>query len=468
MLEKDRIARNQQMLSEMYPTFRTRVEAALKELEGYGLRPRIHEAWRSPQAQMEAYRSGRSQIMYGFHNATSATGAKEALAADIIDDNNPTSINLPYVLHLIAAAENNGLTTGVYWNLSDEKVAAIHTALATKNWNAKVHIGWDPMHVEVEGITTQEAKAGKRPYEDDGSPEEPDDDDPPIDDDPTPPGDKTVRYRVENLDTNETKEYTWSTAFRPVALAPVPYVSQLGEGASAHQNDCGAACAVMLLRAYLNLQMTPDEFYTRFAIRGDPYLSIPQMRDAMSSLGLLTEFRVNLGLQDVFMSLAASKPLIVLIRYKVLEEAGLTEKHFEGPHFALAVGIDSKNIYLHDPLYTNPSDGDAHPYPLDVFYQAWAEVGSDPSFPNPARSAIIPTTGIGFKITRRVRVKVASLNIRSGPGTNNAIVGSLKMGQVVEITREVTGWGQVSTGSTAGGSQWISLAYVTPADAPAG
>ena len=74
--------------------------------------------------------------MYGFHNVTAENGTKEALAADVIDDNNPTSLNLPFILHLLAAAENNGLTTGVYWNLSAEKVAAIHAAVAAKNWKA--------------------------------------------------------------------------------------------------------------------------------------------------------------------------------------------------------------------------------------------------------------------------------------------------------------------------------------------
>ena len=471
MLEKDRLALNQQRLTEMYPTFRTRAQAVLNELQGYGLRPRIYQAWRSPSDQMAAYRAGYSQVMYGFHNVTAADGTKQALAADIIDDDNPTSLKLPYLLHLIAAAENNGLTTGIYWNLSDANVAAIHAAVAAKDWNAKVHVGWDPTHVEVEGVTIQEAKAGKRPYEDVSPPPEP----PPGEE--TPPDDsqheiaeKTARYRVENLDTNEVKEYNWSTAFRPVVLLPVPYVSQLGAGADVHNNDCGAACAVMLLRAYLNLQMTPDEFYVRFAIQGDPYLSVSQLSNAMSSLGLLTDFRAGLGLQDLFTFLAASRPVIALLRYKVLEEAGLTEKRFEGPHFVVVVGIDSKNVYIHDPLYTSLADGDAHPYPLDIFYQAWTEVGSDPSFPNPARSAIIPTGGIGFKVVRRVRVKVASLNVRSGPGTNNAIVSSVKLNQVVEIARETNGWGQLSPGSipVTGGEQWISLAYVVSADVPAG
>jgi hypothetical protein len=218
----------------------------------------------------------------------------------------------------------------------------------------------------------------------------------------------------------------------------------------------------MLLRAYLNLPITPDEFYVKFAIQWDPYLSVPQMRDAMSSLGLLTDFRANLGLQDLFTFLAATKPVIVLLRYKVLEEAGLTEKHFDGPHFAVVVGIDSKNVYIHDPLYTNPLDGEAHPYPLDVFWQAWKEVASDPKFPNPERSAIIPTGGIGFRLVRRMRVNIATLNVRSGPAGSNAVVGTLKKGDVVEITREMSGWGLI------GPDKWIALMYLVPADVPVG
>jgi hypothetical protein len=471
MLEKDRLARNKLMLEQMYPTFRTRVEAVLKELESFGYRPRIQEAWRSPQAQMDAFRSGHSRLIYGFHNATAPDGTKEALAADIYDDNNMSSLKVPFVLHLLAAAENNDLTTGVYWDLSPTRVAAIHDAIAKKNWAAKVHVGYDPLHVEVTGITPKEAQEGKRPYPQTTPPANGNGGQP-----QPPPGNtnggttpdageteaKTVRYKVQNLTTNETREYEWSTPFRPVVLLPVPYISQLGAGADAHKNDCGAASAVMLLRAYLDVKMTPDEFYTKFAIQWDPYLSVPQMRDAMSSLGLLTDFRANLGLQDLFTFLAASKPVIVLLRYKVLEEAGLTEKQFEGPHFAVVVGIDSKNIYIHDPLYTRRADGEAHAYPLDMFWQAWKEVATDPKFPNPERSAIIPTGGIGFKLVRRVRVNISSLNVRSGAGGSNPVVGVLKKGQVVEITREMSGWGLIAP------NQWIAVAYTAPADLPVG
>ena len=261
-----------------------------------------------------------------------------------------------------------------------------------------------------------------------------------------------MHYKVENLDNGQSAEYTINTAFKPVILLPVPYVSQLGAGADMHHNDCGAASAVMLLQAYLNIQMTPDDFYTKFSISGDPYLTVTQLTNAMSSLGLLTDFRSNLAVQDLFAVLAAGKPSIVLLRYKVFQDAGLTEKTFEGPHFSVAVGMDIKNIYLHDPLYTDPAVGNAHPYPLNLFWQAWKEVATNP-FPNPERSAIIPTNGLGLGLSRKVRVNIALLNVRSGPNTSYSVVGTLKKDQVVDIYRELNGWGDL------GNNTWILLSY---------
>lgn len=214
----------------------------------------------------------------------------------------------------------------------------------------------------------------------------------------------------------------------------------------------------MLFKAYLpNFQMTPDEFYTRFAIPGrDPYLSVNQLRNALGSLGVLTDFRAGLTMQDVFNFLAAGKPTIVLLRYKVFEDAGLTERPFEGPHFAVLVGMDIRYVYLHDPLYTSASQGEAHPYPLELFWRAWKEVATDPQVPNPERSAIIPVAPIGSKPSRRVRVNAPALNVREGPGINHRIVGTLKLNETVEIQREVNGWGAMSS------NRWVMLSYTVP------
>lgn len=266
-----------------------------------------------------------------------------------------------------------------------------------------------------------------------------------------------MHYKVSNLDTGKSADYTWSTAFKPVVLLPVPYVTQLGAGADLHQNDCGAASAIMLLGAYLNINLTLDDFYAKFGISGDPFLSMVQLRNIMSSQGLVTDFRSGLTVQDLFAALAAGKPPIVLLRYKLLVDAGLTEQKFDGPHFSVVVGLDIKYIYIHDPLYGKPEDGNAHAYPLDLFWNAWKDTLNDPKYPAPERGALIPTVGLGFRMVRRVIVNQASLNIRSGPGASYPVIASAKKGEVFDISREVNGWGEI------GENRWFALAYTLPA-----
>jgi hypothetical protein len=457
MLEADRKIHNQGKLVELHPVFRSRVQAVLLELESAGLRPRITEAWRSAADQEAAYKNGTSQVLYGFHNVTMADGGKEALAADIIDDDNPQTTGTGFMLRLAAAAEKNRLLTGIRWGLSDEKAQAVNAALAAGNWDASIHAGWDPLHVEITGLTTAEARQGKRPLAEGNTSTNGGTGSGESGGNTSEGGKRPVRtYQVEELGTARIVQYELGNPLRPVALLPVPYVSQLGEEAQTRVNDCGPACVVMLLRAYQKSALTPDEFYARFAIKGDPYLHASQLMSAMGTLGLQTEFRSGLTVQDLFGVLAAGKPAIVLLGYKAFSEAGLTEKMFAGPHFAVAVGLDVKNIYLHDPLYTDPLVGEAHPYPLEVFWKAWKEASAGLQVPNPERAAIIPVQGIGFQGLRRVKVNIGILNVREGPGLSNRIVGTLKRNEIIEIQREVSGWGEV------GFNRWVMLSYTLP------
>ena len=457
MLEAERIQRNLSRLQELYPTFRPHIEAVLKEMETAGYRPRIQEAWRSPADQLRAYRAGTSKVQYGFHNATGPNGEKESLAVDIIDDNLPFNAKTHFMLHLAAAAEKNGLTTGIRWGLSENHSRTIDTAIANQAWRMPVHVGWDPLHVEVTGLPIDEVKQGKRPEARSGTGPNPPTDPTPEEETPAEETPKR-KFKVQDTGTGAITEYALGNALRPVTLLPVPYVSQLGTDAEMHSNDCGAASAIMLLRAYQKSSLTPDDFYAQFNIPGDPFLSVAQLQNAMRTMGLLTDFRSGLSISDLFNLLASGKPAIVLVRYKVLYEAGLTEKPFQGPHFAVVVGLDPKFIYIHDPLYTDPSMGEARPYPIDVFWKAWKEVALDPSFPNPERSAIIPAAGIGFQVSRKVKINIASLNIRTGPGLNMSVTGSVKRGEVLAISREMNGWGEI------GLNKWINLQYTISAD----
>jgi hypothetical protein len=163
MDETARKARNAQRMTTLFPTFAARLGRVIGSLEQDGLRPRIQDAWRSPEDQLAAFNSGHSKLKYGFHNVTSLNGQPEALAVDLLDDNAPLNPGKPYILRLAAAAEAEGLATGVRWGLPASLQSAIDDAIASQDWKAPVKVGWDPLHVEPTGITVREAKAGKRP-----------------------------------------------------------------------------------------------------------------------------------------------------------------------------------------------------------------------------------------------------------------------------------------------------------------
>jgi hypothetical protein len=121
--------------------FRERIRSIVDRLESQGMRPRIQDAWRSPEDQLRAFNSGHSKLKFGFHNVTAEDGSKEAVAVDMLDDDHPAGEGREYRLHLAAAAEEQGLTSGIRWGLPKKLRDAIDTALTSQDWKAPVKIG---------------------------------------------------------------------------------------------------------------------------------------------------------------------------------------------------------------------------------------------------------------------------------------------------------------------------------------
>jgi len=163
MNEAKRKQRNLDRMAQLWPSFHHKIEAVIATLESQGLRPRIQDAWRSEEDQLIAFKTGHSKLKYGFHNVTGTNGKRESLAVDMLDDNNPLNVGTEYLLRLAAAAESQGLTTGIRWGLPKKLRLAVDKAIAEQNWKAPVKVGWDPTHIEPTGITPMDAKAGERP-----------------------------------------------------------------------------------------------------------------------------------------------------------------------------------------------------------------------------------------------------------------------------------------------------------------
>lgn len=163
MTESARHRHNRELLRQLHPHVAVRVAALIEELESEGWRPRIAEAWRSPAAQQAAWEAGHTRLRWGLHNTTGPDGRPEALAVDVLDDDAPSTPGRAFLLRLAAAAEGVGLISGIRRGLPRALARAVDTAIALREWNAPVKLGWDPAHVEAAGLSVAEARAGRRP-----------------------------------------------------------------------------------------------------------------------------------------------------------------------------------------------------------------------------------------------------------------------------------------------------------------
>jgi len=170
MNEADRKARNEAMLAQCNRVAAARFRLLLSFIEHEGHRPRINEgdAWRSPAEQAAAVASGHSTVPWGMHNATTPDGKPDSLAIDLVDDDSPLVPRARFLQRVNEVAPRFGLLTGILWSkkahpLTEVEKARIWNAVATGDWSEVHRIGFDPLHVQVAGLTIDEAKAGRRP-----------------------------------------------------------------------------------------------------------------------------------------------------------------------------------------------------------------------------------------------------------------------------------------------------------------
>ena len=229
-----------------------------------------------------------------------------------------------------------------------------------------------------------------------------------------------------------------------VNILPVPYVSQLGMGADKGLNDSGAAAGAMLVRAYTGKTLTSNDFFNQSGQYTEASLTFTQISNALRTNGIPVELRSGLKLADLSLILFSGRPVILLVRQTVLQQAGLTPETFDGPHFLVGVGLDVKQVYIHDPLRRDAS-GQAQGVPWLTFYQAWTQAAGN------ERAALVPR----MQLIRRVKIAAATLNVRRQPNDETTLAGTVSSGDVFEVTAQMDGWGKI------GENRWISLSYVT-------
>lgn len=228
-----------------------------------------------------------------------------------------------------------------------------------------------------------------------------------------------------------------------INFLPVPYFSLLGTGADEVFNDSGAAVGAMLVRAYTGTILTPNDFFNQASQQVNASLTFTQISNALRINGVPVEIRSGLRLADLGLILLSGRPAIVMVKQTILQEAGLTQESFDGPYFLVAVGLDVKQIHVHDPLRKGAS-GQSQGIPWLTFYQAWTQA------PGNERTALVPR----MQLVRKVKVTTTTLNVHKQPNGDAPVAGVVNSGEVFEVTSQVEGWGKI------GEDRWISLSYV--------
>lgn len=228
----------------------------------------------------------------------------------------------------------------------------------------------------------------------------------------------------------------------------IPYIGQVGTGANEHGNDCGAACAAMVLAYAGKPAASVDALYNEAKPSGDGYLWISDIMQMLFRRGIDCDYDAPVTTDRLVALVKAGNPVIALIDYDELE--AIRPNNFNGSHFVVVYDGDDKDIYIHDPL-NSPTSGANTKVSRTMWDKSWNNLDDQ----NPNRAAIIvnmqmvspdettpPETISGEYVTTTVNLKV-----RREPNTYYQEIGTVrtgtkfkKCGDVLPGTGTVKGW----------------------------
>jgi len=140
-----------------------------------------------------------------------------------------------------------------------------------------------------------------------------------------------------------------------IKMLAVPFRSQTGPGAGRYGNDCGVACALMLLNYLWTragygelLALSVDDMAADSALpTGDRPQTLAQIITLLSRYGIRAQARRPFTRGDIVRAIEAGLPTITLVRYKHLNPAA----GVDFGHYVVPIGYSADGVYVHDPLH---------------------------------------------------------------------------------------------------------------------
>lgn len=154
MTDEELRKHNALKLREISQEHRQAFRKVVRTLEAHGHRPRITEAYRTPERQAELYAARVSRAKSGGKHTRSQGVHPASLAADIVCDHLPFAESPAFFASLACAAKREGLVTGLTWGLPQSIRENLQKAIDNLDLPVVQRIvtykrGWDPCHVEV-------------------------------------------------------------------------------------------------------------------------------------------------------------------------------------------------------------------------------------------------------------------------------------------------------------------------------
>ena len=253
------------------------------------------------------------------------------------------------------------------------------------------------------------------------------------------------------LDWDVFTDESFERMFLMKKILDVPFISQLGAGASAHNNDCGPACCSMVLAAVMDNVVNPDDWYAMDGW-GAPGTDIGttayQLQKALNLFNLKTSIIGAMPLSSIYTIINNNALAIALVKYDYFSDLGYTyyKGHFN--HWLVVIGYNDSSVITLDP-YRPESTGGIMIVPADLFAKSYLG------------TSLVSVVGVGEGevpvTTNATVINCTWLNVRSTPVvTPDNKIGGVPGGQKVFIDKEETGWGHITTPLVG----WLSLSYI--------
>lgn len=193
----------------------------------------------------------------------------------------------------------------------------------------------------------------------------------------------------------------------------IKWISQMDANSDDNSNDCGAASIAMVMSAWLDNLPTVDEIYNDISST-DRYLSVSQLQRYLSKRGIDTDYSRNSSIAVLQQRLMEGHPAIILFNYGTYRRYYNTDTGFNGAHFAVVPGFDTKGFIMFDPLALTEKHGIVH-VAYNHFNEMWTDANKQG---NSARSMVwafepeVQEKSTGEKL----RITTRALRVRSTPG----------------------------------------------------